>query len=248
MNFIKENGITVATFAQKVAHIPRANVSLYFNSPPRWSKANQPLKTALINVSFWLDLENSDRLKILDDSLEIQEVQTSSSNEENEDFDTTKISQKMKIELRRTGTTVKSFAQMVSVNRNYLANMINTPIPWNKTTALQRKVYKHMESWMRSRNMGFQDTPNPSRMALKPINGLVSKPEFKKKQVRVRFSDEQRKYLLDKFAKNPRPSPEERLEMCKYLGVNMRTVVIFFSNRRSRLIQNSPSTPCVELE
>ena len=149
----------MATFAQKVAQIPRANVSLYFNAPPRWTKANQPLKTALINVSFWLDLEKSDRLKVLEVPFESPEVQTSSSNEENEDLDTTKISQKMKIELRRTGTTVKSFAQMVSVNRNYLANMINTPIPWIKTTALQRKVYKHMESWMTNKLMDFQDTP-----------------------------------------------------------------------------------------
>ena len=150
----------MATFAKKVAQIPRANVSLYFNSPPRWTKTNQPLKTALINVCFWLDLEKSQRLKVLEEiPFEAQEVQTSSSNEENEDFDTTTISQKMKIELRRTGTTVKSFAQMVSVNRNYLANMINTPIPWTKTTALQRKVYKHMESWMTSKLRNFQDTP-----------------------------------------------------------------------------------------
>ena len=81
-----------------------------------------------------------------------------------------------------------------------------------------------------------------SRAALKPINGpaLVSRPSFKKtKQVRVRFSEEQRKYLMEKFAKNPRPNQGERLEIAKYLGVNMRTVVIFFSNRRSRLCQNN---------
>ena len=89
-------------------------------------------------------------------------------------------------------------------------------------------------------------TENASRVALKPLNGPapVSRPVFKKtKQVRVRFSEEQRKYLMEKFAKNPRPSQGERMEIAKYLGVNMRTVVIFFSNRRSRLYQNNSPNP-----
>ena len=248
LRFIKEHGITVAQFASKIAHIPRANVSLYFNSPPRWSKANLPLKNALINCCFWLDLDTNERLAMLQDKTVLEEIGT---NAENAGLDTCQLSKEMKIQLRNTNTTVKTFAKMVSVNRNYVANLINSPVAWSKTTALQRKVYKFMRSWIDGKVMDFKDLPQTthSRMALKPINGPVKTTEFKakKKQERVRFSDEQRNFLIEAFERNPRPGHAERLEMSKHLGLTMRTIVIFFSNRRSRLFQsNGPENIVVD--
>ena len=259
--FIKEHGITIgisqphknmkisreikvtlfflAQFAAKVAHIPRANVSLYFNSPPRWSKANFPLKHALINVCFWLDLDTNDRLQVLQIKEEHSEdKQTTPYEESFEDLNTYEISQKMKVKLRSTGQTIKNFAKMVSVNRNYFANLVNSPVEWSKTTTLQRKVYKFMLDWLQNKVQDHPGVdPEPARMALKPINGPVKTTEMKakRKQERVRFSDQQRKYLIEAFERNPRPSQAERLVMSKHLGVNMRTIVIFFSNRRSRV-------------
>ena len=234
----------LAQFAAKVAHIPRANVSLYFNSPPRWSKANFPLKHALINVCFWLDLDTNDRLQVLQIKEEQSEDKQNSTEEENfEDLNTFEISKKMKIKLRSTGQTIKNFAKMVSVNRNYLANLVNSPVNWAKTTTLQRKVYKFMLDWLQDKVQDHPGAdPEPTRKALKPINGPVKTTEMKakRKQERVRFSDQQRKYLIEAFERNPRPSQAERLVISKHLGVNMRTVVIFFSNRRYRLFQTNP--------
>ena len=127
---------------------------------------------------------------------------------------------------------------MVSVNRNYFANLVNSPVEWSKTTTLQRKVYKFMLDWLQNKVQDHPGVdPEPARMALKPINGPVKTTEMKakRKQERVRFSDQQRKYLIEAFERNPRPSQAERLVMSKHLGVNMRTIVIFFSNRRSRV-------------
>ena len=204
-----------------------------------WSKANFPLKHALINVCFWLDLDTNDRLQVLQIKEEHSEdKQTTPYEESFEDLNTYEISQKMKVKLRSTGQTIKNFAKMVSVNRNYFANLVNSPVEWSKTTTLQRKVYKFMLDWLQNK---VQDQPGvdpePARMALKPINGPVKTTEMKakRKQERVRFSDQQRKYLIEAFERNPRPSQAERLVMSKHLGVNMRTIVIFFSNRRSRV-------------
>ena len=197
------------------------------------------MKHALINVCFWLDLDTNDRLQVLQIKEEHSEdKQTTPYEESFEDLNTYEISQKMKVKLRSTGQTIKNFAKMVSVNRNYFANLVNSPVEWSKTTTLQRKVYKFMLDWLQNK---VQDQPGvdpePARMALKPINGPVKTTEMKakRKQERVRFSDQQRKYLIEAFERNPRPSQAERLVMSKHLGVNMRTIVIFFSNRRSRV-------------
>ena len=57
LKFIRDNYMTVKVFAEKIVKIPRAQVSLYFNSPKMsWSRANDSLKAAFINVAFWLSL------------------------------------------------------------------------------------------------------------------------------------------------------------------------------------------------
>ena len=197
------------------------------------------MKHALINVCFWLDLDTNDRLQVLQIKEEHSEdKQTTPYEESFEDLNTYEISQKMKVKLRSTGQTIKNFAKMVSVNRNYFANLVNSPVEWSKTTTLQRKVYKFMLDWLQNKVQDHPGVdPEPARMALKPINGPVKTTEMKakRKQERVRFSDQQRKYLIEAFERNPRPSQAERLVMSKHLGVNMRTIVIFFSNRRSRV-------------
>ena len=193
----------------------------------------------MINVCFWLDLDTNDRLQVLQIKEEHSEdKQTTPYEESFEDLNTYEISQKMKVKLRSTGQTIKNFAKMVSVNRNYFANLVNSPVEWSKTTTLQRKVYKFMLDWLQNKVQDHPGVdPEPARMALKPINGPVKTTEMKakRKQERVRFSDQQRKYLIEAFERNPRPSQAERLVMSKHLGVNMRTIVIFFSNRRSRV-------------
>ena len=52
---------------------------------------------------------------------------------------------------------------------------------------------------------------------------------------RVRFTKEQWQYMLEYFKTNQRPNHEEKLAMSKHLGLSMRTIMIFFCNRRTRL-------------
>ena len=52
---------------------------------------------------------------------------------------------------------------------------------------------------------------------------------------RVRFTKEQRQYMLEYFKTTQRPNHKKKLAMSKHLGLSMRTIMIFFRNRRTRL-------------
>ena len=52
---------------------------------------------------------------------------------------------------------------------------------------------------------------------------------------RVKFTSEQRQYMLEYFKTNQKPNHEQKLAMSKHLGLSMRTIMIFFCNRRTRL-------------
>ena len=253
LEFVKENNITVTEFSEKVVKIPRAQVSLYFNSPISWHKANASLRSGLINASFWMNLEPQKRLEyfpgfeesveICDDSLEeARKVIANIENlEETSYLDTQIIAETMKNELRKAGISLKNFAKLVKINRNYFATMLNTPLKWETCTKLQKQVYKTMKIWIEFRCQSGQNLPNNavSERALKPINGPNQKPTEKKmkKQKRVKFTPQQRQYLLDYFRQNNRPNHEEKLAISKHLNLSMRTVMIFFCNRRTRLSQ-----------
>ena len=63
LEFVRQNKISIAEFAEKICKIPRAHVSLYFNQDIPWHRANSALKAAFINVMFWMDLEPMKRLE-----------------------------------------------------------------------------------------------------------------------------------------------------------------------------------------
>lgn len=274
MNFIRQNNVTVTDFAEKVAKFPRANVSLYFNSPMTWAKAKSPLRSAYINVRFWMEQDPEKRLEkfkthnyltpssLLTPKIEIHEdlvannddvvqealevISMIKENLDKEDLDTENVAQTMKGELRKAGISMKGFAGIVKVNRNYFASLINTPVKWSLATKLQKFVYQSMMQWIEHRRGLFLSgsssmSLSTTRLALKPLNGEINGGSFRKKrgkQTRVRFSPEQRQYLLEAFKTNPRPSTQEKLIYSKHLGVSLRTVVIFFCNRRTR--HNNP--------
>ena len=87
----------------------------------------------------------------------------------------------MKIELKKAGISLKDFAKIVQINRNYFASLINTPIKWETCTKIQRNVYLAMNAWIEYRkNPSNLEGKNSnfhaaiSRTALKPINGNKS--------------------------------------------------------------------------
>lgn len=276
--FIKDHNITVTEFAEKVAKFPRANVSLYFNSPVHWSRANPTVRAAFINVRFWMDQDPEQRLEKfqsrpaavvatpkepvkrellpeleqeheddnLDEALKLAKDVVASMNLESkeaiDDFvDTSYLATEMKQSLRKSGVSIKSFSKVAQVNRNYFAHLINAPISWDRATKLQRFTYKVMQKWLLKRNC-----LNPAeRPVLKPLNGQEFQKSSSKaaqsgsRQARVKFTPEQRQYLLEKFKENPRPNHTEKVAISKHLGVNLRTIVIFFCNRRSRFSQKT---------
>ncbi len=265
MKFIRENNITVTDFADKVVKIPRASVSLYFNSTSlSWSKANPMLRSGLINVCFWMDLDPEARLEAfrggchksnLHHTMQVQDQESglleqarlivnaqyvTDPGPNERDIDTETIAGQMKVELRKAAISLKSFAQVVKVNRNYFASMINNPMNWTTCTKLQKSVYRAMKAWVDHRTNPQSHVINTalsSRMALKPLNGQEILPNkgLKCKQKRVKFTAEQRHHLMEFFKTNQRPNQEEKLALSKRLGLSVRTVMIFFCNRRTRL-------------
>lgn len=247
MAFIRDANVTVTDFADQIVKIPRAHVSLYFNSSTLlWWKANQALRSGLINVCFWMDQTPAKRLErlkmlppptlqndIMSEAAQIvQQVQESVENT-GEVLDTSEIAQTMKNELRKAGISLKSFAKIVQINRNYFASLINTPLKWEASTKLQRFVYKSMKAWTDHRQGNHPRIlpKGQARLALKPING----PQQSVKQKRVKFTPQQRQYLLEYFKTNTRPNHAEKVAISKHLGLTLRTVMIFFCNRRTRL-------------
>ena len=53
-------------------------------------------------------------------------------------IDTNSLSEMMKNAMKKEGMTLKSFSKIFNVNRNYIATLINKPIPITETTPLQR--------------------------------------------------------------------------------------------------------------
>ena len=53
-------------------------------------------------------------------------------------IDTNSLSEMMKNAMKKEGMTLKSFSKIFNVNRNYIATLINKPIPITDTTPLQR--------------------------------------------------------------------------------------------------------------
>ena len=54
----------------------------------------------------------------------------------------------MKIELRKAGISLKNFAKLIPINRNYFASLINNPIAWEGCTKNQRPIYHAMKAWI----------------------------------------------------------------------------------------------------
>lgn len=52
---------------------------------------------------------------------------------------------------------------------------------------------------------------------------------------RKRLSQEDSEMLMEAFARNPRPTPDERNELARQLGLNSRSIQIWFQNRRAKL-------------
>ena len=75
-----------------------------------------------------------------------------------------------------------------------------------------------------------------SRPALKTLNAQHARTKSPKLP-RVKFSTEQRQYLAKCFHENSRPTHQEKMAISKKLGVDLRTIVIFFCNKRARLNQ-----------
>ena len=56
---------------------------------------------------------------------------------------------------------------------------------------------------------------------------------------RKRLSQEESELLLEAFSRNPRPSQDERAELAQKLGMNSRSIQIWFQNRRAKLKKES---------
>lgn len=56
---------------------------------------------------------------------------------------------------------------------------------------------------------------------------------------RKRLSQDESELLLEAFAKNPRPNQDERNELAQKLGMNSRSIQIWFQNRRAKLKKES---------
>ena len=56
---------------------------------------------------------------------------------------------------------------------------------------------------------------------------------------RNRLSPEVSELLLEAFARNPRPSQDERAELSQKVGINSRNIQIWFQNRRAKLKRES---------
>jgi hypothetical protein len=56
---------------------------------------------------------------------------------------------------------------------------------------------------------------------------------------RKRLSQDESELLLEAFSRNPRPSQDERNELANKLGMNSRSIQIWFQNRRAKLKKES---------
>ncbi len=63
LRFVKQNGVTISEFADRVVKIPRASVSLYFNNTIEWNASKDYLKHAYVLTAHWLDLPPEARLR-----------------------------------------------------------------------------------------------------------------------------------------------------------------------------------------
>ena len=86
------------------------------------------------------------------------------------------VARVMKIELRKAGISLKNFAKIIPINRNYFASLINNPIKWEDCTKNQRPIYHAMKAWIKYREHNDRSQSKDSnvaeiaRKALKPIN------------------------------------------------------------------------------
>ena len=84
----------------------------------------------------------------------------------------------MKVEMRKAGINLKTFAKIVKINRNYFASLLNSPLQWESCTKTQRDVYQSMKVWIdfrqnKTENNQISKPEGISRKALKPINREV---------------------------------------------------------------------------
>ena len=84
----------------------------------------------------------------------------------------------MKVEMRKAGINLKTFAKIVKINRNYFASLLNSPLQWESCTKTQRDVYQSMKVWIdfrqnKTENNQISKPDGISRKALKPINREV---------------------------------------------------------------------------
>ena len=79
------------------------------------------------------------------------------------------------------------------------------------------------------------NTSLADRPALKPLNS-GDQAGIKKivKPPRVKFNSDQKEYLNQCFAENPRPNQEQRFEISQKLEVDPKIIVIWFCNKRAR--------------
>ncbi|TRY61528.1 hypothetical protein TCAL_13012 [Tigriopus californicus] len=170
-------------------------------------------------------------------------------------IDTNVIAHAMLGEMKEGKITLKSFAECLNVNRSYFASLIRLPIPWESTTALQRSIYHAIKQWIECKPeervefkknlISFRQIQLPKNVSDAKENDsgnleIVERPRTQ--QQRVRFSRPQRDILVEKFAHNPKPTASEKAAIAKELQLPLRTVMVFYCNRRRRRLETQPKS------
>jgi plasmid maintenance system antidote protein VapI len=174
--------------------------------------------------------------KYIDPITEAERIVNEMKENEEKVIDTFKVSNMMKTELRKAGISLMNFAKVVKINRNYLSSLINKPLEYEKASKLQKQVYQSMYHWLNhksKRTVPFTETARPALQTLNISTGdsMQDSAQLKKiqpRQPRVTFTNAQRDYLNKCFECDPKPSQEQKVEMSKMLGLDLRTIVFDF--------------------
>lgn len=186
-------------------------------------------------------------------------VKTISQEPEMHPIDTDVVAHNMLNEMKQGKITLKGFAECLNVNRSYFASLIRLPIPWESTTALQKSIYHAIEQWIKCEPEGranfkknlisfrqIQLSKIASDAKENDSRNLEIDEKSRTQQQRVRFTRVQRDILAEKFALNPKPTASEKAIIAKELRLPLRSVMVFYCNRRRRRVDQSRQKPIVE--
>eukprot|EP00095_Tigriopus_kingsejongensis_P007454 snap_masked-scaffold574_size133225-processed-gene-0.14 protein:Tk07454 transcript:snap_masked-scaffold574_size133225-processed-gene-0.14-mRNA-1 annotation:"protein cbr-nhr-119" len=158
--------------------------------------------------------------------------------------DTNAVANAMLGEMKEGKITLKSFAQSLNINRSYFASLMRLPIPWKSTTTLQKSIYQAIKQWLESnpeerahfkKNLiAHRQSQTSKHIANAKENVSDELEKQRTQQQRVHFTRTQRELLIEKFGLNPRPTASEKIAIAKELRLPLRTVGVFFCNRRRR--------------